>query len=75
MEKNGRVIRIEDRPHQERVFLHIEADDGNGGYGTVVSFSYSELEQAGKTDFEKFMGFECECDPYPHREDFGVLPK
>ena len=73
MKLNGKVIRIEDRPHQERVFLHIEADDKDGGYGTLVSFSYAELKAAGKTDYDEFMGMECECDPYPHREDFGVL--
>ena len=73
MKLNGKVIRIEDRPHQERVFLHIEADDEDGGYGTVISFSYAELKAAKKTNFEDFVGMECECDPYPHREDFGVL--
>lgn len=74
MKLNGTVIRIEDSPHQERLFLHIEADDEAGGYGTLVSFSYLELKTAGKTDFNKFIGMECQCDPYPHREDFGVLP-
>lgn len=74
MKLNGTVIRIEDSPHQERLFLHIEADDDEGGYGTLVSFSYLELKTAGKTDFNKFIGMECQCDPYPHREDFGVLP-
>lgn len=73
MKLNGKVIRIEDRPHQKRVFLHIEADDDEGGYGTVISFSYAELTAAGKTDFEDFVGMECECDPYPHSEDFGVF--
>lgn len=70
---NGKVIRVEDRPHQERVFLHIEATDDEGGYGTVVSFSYAELKAAGKHDYDQFIGVECVCDPYPHREDFGVL--
>ena len=74
MDFNGKVIRIEDRPHQERLFLHIEANDKDGGYGTLISFSYEELKSAGKSNYENFIGMECVCDPYPHREDFGIFP-
>jgi hypothetical protein len=74
MKSNGKVIRIEDRPHQQRVFLHIEAEDKDGGYGTLVSFGYDELKAAGITDYNQFLGMECECDPYPHKENFVVLP-
>lgn len=70
--QNGKVIRLEDRAHQKRVFLHILAKDKNGEeYGTLCSFSYAELEAAGITNFEnKFLGMECECNPYPERSDF-----
>ena len=73
MRHNGKVLRVEDRPSQERVFLHIEAVDEDGGYGTVVSFSYAELKEANITDNTVFIGVKCICDPYPHREDFGIL--
>lgn len=73
MKSNGKVIRIEDRPNQERIFLHVEATDEAGLYGTLVSFSYDELTVAGIADYDAFLGMECICDPYPHREDFGVL--
>lgn len=73
MKCNGKVIRIEDRPNQERVFLHVEAKDAAGEYGTLVSFSYDELGAAWISNYDAFLGVECICDPCPHREDFGVL--
>jgi hypothetical protein len=71
--KNGTVIRIEERQDQGRVFLHIKAMDEKGPYGTVVSFSYDELRLAKISDYQKFMGFECTCDPFPQRNEFGVI--